>query len=195
MDLSGGNLYHVYNQGNNRQKIFYRKSNYLFFIRKIKEYILPYAEVFAWCLMPNHFHLMLYVNKEVLPISEKGSSAKLRTINNSIGIMLRSYVRAINKQEERSGALFRQTTKAECINCEDKFLPSFIMADGVSKININYREDQYPQVCFNYIHNNPIKAKLAHSLLGWDYSSAQEYYGGVRYGLVNKDFAIEYIDI
>ncbi len=38
------------------------------------------------------------------------------TLNNSIGLMLRSYARAINKQENRTGSLFRSKTKAECIN-------------------------------------------------------------------------------
>jgi putative transposase len=56
-----GHLYHIYNQGNNRQKIFFSRENYLFFLRKIREYMLPHADVLAWCLMPNHFHLMVYV--------------------------------------------------------------------------------------------------------------------------------------
>ncbi len=56
---------------------------------KIRTHILPYADILAWCLMPNHFHLMILVNE----IAIKTNSSK-RTINQSVGIMLCSY----NKQ-------------------------------------------------------------------------------------------------
>ncbi len=56
-------LYHIYNQGNNKIKIFYYRWNYVFFKEKIREYILPYADVLAWALLPNHFHLLVYVNE------------------------------------------------------------------------------------------------------------------------------------
>ncbi len=61
MIFEKGHLYHIYNQGNNKQKIFLNRENYLFFLKKINTYILPYADVLAWCLMPNHFHLMVLV--------------------------------------------------------------------------------------------------------------------------------------
>ncbi|MFA5647265.1 MAG: hypothetical protein WC951_03050 [Bacteroidales bacterium] len=63
MIFEKSHLYHVYNQGNNRQRIFFSRENYLFFLEKIKKHVLPYADVLAWCLMPNHFHLMAYVNE------------------------------------------------------------------------------------------------------------------------------------
>lgn len=47
-------IYHIYNQGNNHRKIFFSQENYLFFLEKIKTYITPYADILAWCLMPNH---------------------------------------------------------------------------------------------------------------------------------------------
>ncbi len=61
MILENDNLYHIYNQGNNRERIFFNRENYLFFLKKIRTHILPYADVLAWCLMPNHFHLLVYV--------------------------------------------------------------------------------------------------------------------------------------
>jgi putative transposase len=68
MYFEQGYIYHIYNQGNNRQKIFFREENYYFFLQKIKRYILPYADILAWCLMPNHFHLMVLVNEtEIVP--------------------------------------------------------------------------------------------------------------------------------
>ena len=54
-------LYHIYNQGNNKQKIFFSRENYLYFLQKINKHIRPHVDVLAWCLMPNHFHLLVYV--------------------------------------------------------------------------------------------------------------------------------------
>jgi len=200
MYLEEGYIFHIFNQGNNRQKIFFKEENYYFFLRKIRKYILPYADILAWCLMPNHFHLMVLVNKvEVIPAETESERVTAshpltpRTLNNSIAIMLRSYTRAINKQEKRTGALFRERTKAECVNCPDGIAPSFFTINGVTQINVEIPERQYPQICFNYIHNNPVKAGLVKNSVDWVFSSAADY-AGLRDGdLVNKETALKYI--
>lgn len=230
MHFEKGNIYHIYNQGNNRRKIFFNQENYLFFLRKIKEYILPYADIFAWCLMPNHFHLMVHVNHVELEINSESSPPKdihgvtlshsegfapenihrvtsshpvnteashpvnkLRTFNQSIAIMLRSYTRAIHKQNGSSGALFRESTKAECLNCINGITPTFYNTSAGTIIPIDKPEKQYLQVCFNYIHQNPVKAKLVDNETNWEYSSAQDY-AGLRNGiLVNKIKAGEFL--
>ena len=107
MVFQKGYIYHIYNQGNNRRKIFLNPENYLYFLNKIKTYIPPYADILAWCLMPNHFHLMAFVNEVEIVISNKPESKK-RSLNNSIAIMLRSYTRAFNNQQNCSGTLFRR---------------------------------------------------------------------------------------
>ena len=63
MQFEKNHLYHIYNRGNNSQKIFFNRDNYLFFTNKIKKHILSYADILAYCLMPNHFHLIVHVNK------------------------------------------------------------------------------------------------------------------------------------
>lgn len=207
MQLEKGKLYHIYNQGNNHRNIFFQRDNYLFFLQKVKTYISPYADIIAWCLMPNQFHFMVYIKEvEISVESDKLTqqsdtmtrshriTSKKRTFNNSIAIMLRSYTRAINKQENTSGSLFKAHTKAECINCHKGITPSFIMQDAVTKINYQNSEKQYPQVCFNYIHNNPVKAGLVINAIDWEFSSAKDY-AGIRNGkLINKDVALEYIN-
>ena len=207
------NIYHLYNQGNNRQKIFFKRDNYLFFLEKIRKHVLPYADIFAWCLMPNHFHLMVEIKEVELPLSSLGvtqdtalnksrkavqshaetCAGKIRTLNDSIGIMLRSYTRAINKQYNRSGKLFREATKAECINGNNVITPSFFNENGIARINVQHPEDQYPQICFNYIHQNPVKAGLVSVETDWEFSSARDY-AGMRNGqLINKKAALKYI--
>lgn len=83
MVFEEGHLYHLFNQGNNREQIFYSRENYLFFLNKIQQHILPHADILAWCLMPNHFHLMIYVN--TVKIAVAGPADELRSsLNNSV---------------------------------------------------------------------------------------------------------------
>ena len=115
-----------------------------------------------------------------------------RTFNDSIGILLRSYTRAVNKQEGITGSLFRKETKAECINCFKGLKPSFIQSN-ISITNL-FSEKQYPQVCFDYIHQNPVKAGLVKTSTDWEFSSAKDY-AGLRNGkLVDKTVAEEFVD-
>ena len=104
MELLQGQLYHIYNRGNNKQPIFYSKENYSFFLMKMRNHLLKKAQILAYCLMPNHFHWLAYTNK-----TWKNMAGSL---NKDIGILLRSYTQAINKRYQRTGSLFQQKTKA-----------------------------------------------------------------------------------
>ena len=200
MILEKGYLYHIYNQGNNQRNVFFKRDNYLFFLNKLKTHLTPYADIIAWCLMPNHFHLMVLIREEQIVVDNTHTVtlshgvSKTRTINDSIGIILRSYTRAINKQEKFTGKLFREKTKSECLNCPNGVTPNFFIEKGVTSINIKESEKQYPQVCFNYIHQNPVKAKIVSDETDYEFSSAKDY-ANLRNGtLINKNVAFEYIN-
>ena len=238
MHFEEGHLYHIYNQGNNRQKIFFERENYLFFLRKMRVYLLPYCDVLAYCLMPNHFHWTVLVNNVALFVGGAGRTetngdetvgvtqsdtngwrpgrketngdetvgvtqsdtdswgkAKERTLNDSIGILLRSYTRAINKHQKRSGKLIREKTKAECLTQQNGLSPSFYNSFKGTVINIEYSENDYPQVCFNYIHQNPVKAGLVKEAVHWEFSSAPDFAGKRNGTLTNKYVAKKYVDL
>ncbi len=56
--------YHVFNRGNRHHRIFRDSSDYLFFLRRLKDYSLRYnILVHVYCLMPNHYHLLLSQKK------------------------------------------------------------------------------------------------------------------------------------
>jgi putative transposase len=199
MHFENGHIYHIYNQGNNRQAIFFRRENYLFFLKKIKEHITPHADVLAWCLMPNHFHIMVWVNDNEATtrsatLSRAPSTSRTPSIpdlNKSLGILLASYTRAINKQEDRTGSLFRPKTKAINLTQITQVTPAYFNTQFGTKINITTAEKEYPQICFNYIHSNPVVAKLVKESCNWEFSSAQDY-AAMRNGtLINKEKASE----
>lgn len=188
MNLEKGYLYHIYNQGNNQRKIFFKQENYIFFLKKIKIHLSPYVDVIAWCLMPNHFHLMVLVKDDLSEGFILSETLTTKTINDSIGVMLRSYTRAINKQENFSGSLFRKETKAECVNS-----PSFKFSQGFT-LSETLTEKQYPQVCFDYIHQNPVKAGIVKKAEDYEFSSAKDYAGLRNNKLTNKKVALEHVD-
>jgi REP element-mobilizing transposase RayT len=57
-------LYHIYNHGNNKDNIFYREENYEYFLKKYFEYLFGYVDTFVYCLLPNHFHMLIRVKSE-----------------------------------------------------------------------------------------------------------------------------------
>lgn len=204
MQFEKNHLYHIYNQGNNRERIFFTEANYLFFLKKFRIHILPYCDILAYCLMPNHFHLMVRINYLDLPIQNLAESlltnkskdtrvTKYRTLNESIGIMLRSYTNAINKQEKRSGKLIREGTKAICLTQSNSISSSFYNTKYGTVSYPEIPEEKYPPVCFNYIHQNPVSARLVKSSVDWEFSSARDY-ARLRDGtLINKAVTAEFI--
>jgi putative transposase len=57
-------VYHIYTHANGSENLFREEENYLYFLKKYAEQIYPIAETFAYCLMPNHLHLMIRIRKE-----------------------------------------------------------------------------------------------------------------------------------
>ncbi len=64
--IKSGKSYHVFNHANGFENVFYNDGNFWFFLDKYRKYISPVAETYAWCLMPNHFHLVIRIRKREL---------------------------------------------------------------------------------------------------------------------------------
>ena len=196
MQFEPNNIYHVYNRGNNSQTLFFNRENYLFFLQKAKTYITPYADILAWCLMPNHFHFMIYVNCVEIEISEKVTEShhltKARSLNDSISILLRSYTRAIQKQEKLTGSLFQHRTKSVGLTDVTGVSPAWFQANYGTIINISNPEKEYPQVCFKYIHQNPVKSSLVKNPEDWEFSSYPDYCGLRSGKLISRERTAEF---
>jgi len=168
MKLSPDNIYHIYNRGNNKQKVFFTKKNYIFFLQKLRTELKPHSDIICYCLMPNHFHFMVSTFGN---FNEEGFRNGFRTV-------LSSYTKAVNQQENRTGSLFQQNSKAKCLTA----IPE-------------NKQNNYGLVCFNYIHQNPENAGLVRSLEDWEFSSFRDY-AGLRNGtLCRKEIAYELIGI
>ena len=139
-----GEIYHVYNRGNNKENIFFEPENYAFFLRQFDKYLSAKLDVLAYCLMPNHFHLLIRI-RVVAGLSEEHIS---RSVSKSFKDFLISYAKSINKRYNRTGALFQPKLKKKEV--DNDFYFSWIV---------------------QYIHLNPIKAGLCKHFSDWVYSS------------------------
>ena len=179
MKFDPENIYHVYNQGNNHERLFLNLDNYQHFLNLFKSFVLPYAEVLAWCLMPNHFHYMLYADERCSDVKQQGGIF-LDPVTNGFRKLLSTYSHEFNKKNNRSGALFRPKTKSKCLSDE-----SFIIDTTNSFFDYYYN-------CFYYIHNNPVKDGLVKQAADWEWSSFNYYYGSEEKICCNKSLAIKY---
>ena len=186
MDLSASYYYHVFNRENNANRIFFTRDNYLFFLRKMNEYISPFASVIAWCLMPNHFHWIIYVRKESYIFTDSDGINKNRTINQSIGILLRSYARAIQNQQNISGSLFQEHTKAKALIEKIEIEPSYWNSAFGTLINIP-EGTSYLEKCIEYVHQNPVYAGLVQNAEDWEFSSFRDFQGLRKGKLIDFD--------
>ncbi len=59
--IEPGKYYHIFNRGNNREDLFKEEKNYLYFLKLYEHHIEPVAETYAYCLMRNHFHLLVKI--------------------------------------------------------------------------------------------------------------------------------------
>lgn len=173
MHLTEGELYHVFNRGNNREIIFPREQNYRYFLDGVKKYVVGYCDILAWCLMPNHFHFLIHANAASVPLITDGSIDR-QQFSQGVKQLLSSYAKAINKQERRTGSLFQQKTKAKC-------------AVGDKK--------GYARTVFHYIHQNPLKAMLVSRMEDWEFSSFNEYTGRETNRICNQELAVQLLDL
>ena len=102
-----GDYYHVYNRGAHKQKIFLEDENYLHLISLFKKYSQRYNVIIAaYCLMPNHYHLIL---------RQKASG----DIGGFLKTTFNAYTQAINKRYRHSGTLFQGQSKAKHIDSDE----------------------------------------------------------------------------
>jgi len=63
-NLEFGRVYHIYNRGNNHENLFYTEENYHYFLKLYDKYLSAIFDTYCYCLMPNHFHLLVRVKEE-----------------------------------------------------------------------------------------------------------------------------------
>lgn len=137
--LKKGNYYHIYNRGNNGIDVFFDNESYYHFLKLYDKYISPIAKTYAWCLLKNHFHVLVFIkndNEIDFDKLEYSTVDKPKRLDPSkqFGHLFNAYTQAINKKFNRTGALFEKPFERKQITSE-----------------------RYLQNVIYYIHNNPVQ--------------------------------------
>jgi len=171
-------IYHIYNRGVGKMKIFKDDQDFRVFLSRLKENLFPEKkkiensilkkevykrkllppksfDLICYCLMPNHFHLLIQ-QKTNFPISK------------IISKVCTSYSMYFNKRYNRVGSLFQDTFKAVFIENNEQLLWTSL-----------------------YIHENPIKGNLIKNLKNYEWSSFKDYVRLNNTSICKKDILLD----
>jgi len=154
--------YHIYNRSINKENIFEEVKDCEMFLRKLKKLILPFFDIEAYCIMPNHFHFLARVKpltEEILKkIKYMGTSASIKFQNKETTYkvflidqfkrLFQSFATIYNQERKRNGSVFQVKFKRILIKDEFKW-----------------------QHMLGYIHHNPIHHKFRKQFDDWKFSS------------------------
>lgn len=179
--LSTGNIYHVFNKGVNKQKIFNNENDYQRFYYAAIHYktkstrfsyekrlkinhtpgviqtlTAPRVQVIAYCFMQNHFHFLI---KQLI---DGGISSYIQRLTNG-------YSRYVNIKYKREGPLFQSRFKNVLIETDEQLV-------HVSR----------------YIHLNPVVSNLVSNIRGYKWSSYLNYIDNNKDELCELDLVKAY---
>lgn len=105
-----GGIYHVINRGNMRMQVFDDAEDYDYFLDLLKTARKRFAvELHAFCLMPNHFHLLLVPQKE-------------KSLSQFMQWVMTSHVRYYHKKHHTSGHVWQGRFKSFIVEKESYYL-------------------------------------------------------------------------
>jgi len=113
-----GNYFHVYNRGVNSENLFKEKRNYYYFLEQYKFYCADVLETLAYCLLKNHFHLLVYVKENVMVPRKDGPGMFRMNASKQVGHFFNSYAQSINKACKRTGPLFESPFERKRVDDE-----------------------------------------------------------------------------
>lgn len=151
--------YHIFNHANGDENLFREQKNYVFFLEKHRHHIDPIADTLAWCLMPNHFHLLIKVKDEEEIFSAFPKFRTLEKHDNKINFLSKqfanffsSYTQSFNKVYGRRGSLFLKNFKRKEI-----------------------RDENHLRMIVFYIHLNPVHHGFTEALEQWKWTSYKDF--------------------
>jgi len=136
-------IYHIYNRSVCKIPLFREQADYIRFLLKISVFKKRYpVQIIAYCLMPNHFHLLLREPEKSFKTTMSNISFFLQQLQNS-------YAKYFGIKYKHSGRVFQGVFKSKHIKNDEQLFQTI-----------------------DYIHNNPVRKKMVRPYTRWPYSSA-----------------------
>jgi len=109
-EFLSGHYYHLYNRCVGNRKLFDDDEDYLKFLSYMKKYLnQAHVHIIAYCLMPNHFHLLLYQCSD-------------RQVFLDMNRLAQCYARFYNKRHNLKGSLWGNKLQHVCIQNDSYML-------------------------------------------------------------------------
>ncbi|MFZ4412420.1 MAG: transposase [Bacteroidales bacterium] len=162
--FEAGQIYHIYNRGNNKEDLFHEDKHYYYFLNLVKKYLVPVSDIYAYCLLKNHFHILLKIyDYEKLP------EELINKMHLPFSNLFNSYTKSINKERNRTGSLFQEHIHKNKVN-NDTYLKQLVL----------------------YIHMNPVKHFNTDFKI-YPYSSYNTFLAD-RKTNISRDFILSYFE-
>ena len=156
--IEAGAVYHIYNRGSNYQTIFFRSEDYHLFLEKLKLYLSESCSIYAYALLPNHYHMLLRVNAETQPSTFSKQFAKF----------ILSYTNIINRREMRNGSLFLRRFRRIKIEDENYF-KKLVFYINYNPVKHGYETDykSYKYSSYNALVSNKQTTLSREEVIDW----------------------------
>jgi len=178
-------FFHVYNRGVAKQKIFLEDSDYRYFLKRVlalKTKKLYDHEIYAYVLMPNHFHILIQTKKT--PIAKVMTS------------LLTSYSMYFNKKYKRVGTLFQNRFKSKLCDKDSYFLGAsrYIhlnpLEAGITDTLESYKWSSYQEL-YGSLDLNILSLESIDRLVGKNIKEKEAYAKFLEDGISNINVLIQ----
>ena len=140
--IAANQVYHVYNRAILKMTLFREPADYLRFMIKMSQCKKHYpVQILAFCIMPNHYHLLMKEAKIVAMENRPNISGFMQQLQTS-------YAKYFGMKYKHSGRVFQGVYKSKHVKTDEQLWQTT-----------------------EYIHNNPLRKKYVKKAAQWPYSS------------------------
>jgi REP element-mobilizing transposase RayT len=149
-------VYLITCRGEHDESIFQEKEDYKMFLELMKKYQEQYGiKIFAFCLMPDHLHLLVEMEKNAVS-QENPDSGSFQNISDFMQGLNNNYTKYFNGRYNRKGHLFRERFKSALIEKETSLLKmTAYLHLNPQRLNDKVDAREYPYSSYQmYLYNN-----------------------------------------
>lgn len=157
--------YHIYNRGNNGEDLFPEQRNYAYFLKLYAHHVSPLVDTFAYCLLRNHFHLLVRIKPDAVDGAASAAFANL----------FKAYAVAINKAMGRTGSLFESPFNRRVVSTEAYFM-RLVVYIHLNPIKHGFvtNLDDWPYSSYHAMKSDGITKLRREEVIGW-FGSRQHF--------------------